>query len=100
MLQKLEHSPTLKTIQMVETVLKNMPSSTMTMAELKRGLPKQVNHNTLKNIIEYLDESNKIVIGIHGITWIYNPSPKMRKALAEAKEWKSDGKLHRISEKS
>jgi hypothetical protein len=99
MLQKLEHSPTLKTIQMVETVLKNMPSSAMTMAELKRGLPKQVNHNTLKNIIEYLDESNKIVIGIYGITWIYNPSPKLRKAIAEGWEWKPGGKLRKLSEK-
>lgn len=82
MLQKLKHAPTLKTIRMVEETLKNMDESVITIAELKRKLPKQVNHNTLKTILEYLDESNKILIGIKGITWIQNDSPRLRKAIA------------------
>ena len=80
---KLEHSPTLNTVLMVEETLKNMENSVMTIAELKRELPKQINHNTLKIILEYLDRSNKIYISVRGITWIHNPSPKLQKAIKE-----------------
>ena len=40
--QKLEHSPTLNTVLMVEKVLKNMQESVISIAELKRHLPKQI----------------------------------------------------------
>ena len=84
--QKLIHAPTLNTVLMVENTLKNMDESLITIAELKRKLPKQVNHNTLKTILEYLEESNKILVSIKGITWIHNPSPKLRKAIAQGLE--------------
>jgi hypothetical protein len=29
----------------------------------------------------YLEESNKILVTIKGITWIHNDNPKLRKAL-------------------
>lgn len=80
------HSPTLKTILMVEDTLRNMPNSLMTMAELKRALPKQVNHNTLKEILDYLDKSGKIIIGIKGIVWDGDPNPKLMKAISNAVE--------------
>ncbi|MBW2972823.1 hypothetical protein KY346_00340 [Candidatus Woesearchaeota archaeon] len=83
MLQKLKHAPTLNTIRMVEETLKNMDESVIKIAELKRRLPKQVNHYTLKAILEYLDESNKIVIGIRGITWIFNTNPNLRKTISK-----------------
>lgn len=70
---ELAHSPTLNTILMVEKVLTNMDESVITVAELKRRLPKQVNHNTLKVILDYLDRSNKIAFGPRGITWMHNP---------------------------
>ncbi len=79
----LEHSPTLNTVLMVEEVLKNMEESVITMAELKRKLPKQINHNTLKIILEYLEASNKILVTMKGITWIHNTNPKLRKAIEE-----------------
>ena len=50
-IQKLEHAPTLNTVLMVEEVLKNMEESVISIAELKRLLPKQINHNTLKTIL-------------------------------------------------
>jgi hypothetical protein len=78
---KLEHAPTLNTILMVENTLKKMNESAITVAELKRRLPKQVNHNVLKPILIYLEESNKIFISMKGITWIHNPSKKMQNAL-------------------
>ncbi len=77
----LVHAPTLNTVLMVEDVLRNMDESVITVAELKRMLPRQVNHNTLKAILEYLEESNKIIVTMKGITWVYNPSPKLKKAI-------------------
>ena len=84
--RKAEHSPTLNTVFMVEGTLKNMDESVITVAELKRKLPKQINHNTLKLILEYLEESNKIAVTMKGITWIHNANPKLRKALKEGLE--------------
>jgi len=83
MIQRLEHAPTLNTVIMVENVLKNMDESIVTIAELKRKLPKQVNHNTLKLILEYLEESNKIAVSIRGITWIHNTNPNLRKTISQ-----------------
>jgi len=80
-IQRLEHSPTLNTVLMVENILTNMDKSVITIAELKRGLPKQINHNTLKIILEYLEESNKIAVSLKGITWIHNTNPRLRKAI-------------------
>ncbi len=79
--QVLKHSPTLNTVIMVENALKNMDESVVSVAELKRKLPKQVNHNTLKVILEYLEESNKIAATMKGITWIHNTNQKLKKAV-------------------
>ena len=92
MYQKLKdekHYPNLNTVLMVEKTLKKMNESAIKIAELKRRLPKQVNHNTLKIILEYLEYSNKIVVGLKGITWIHNTNPRMKKAIREGIElWK------------
>ena len=48
---KAKPSPTLNTILMVEDTIKNYPNSVVTVAELKRALPKQVNHNTLMTFL-------------------------------------------------
>ena len=79
--QKIEHAPTLNTVLMVENALKNVDESVITVAELKRKLPRQVNHNVLKIILEYLEESNKIAVTLKGITWIHNANPNLRKAI-------------------
>ncbi len=79
---RLEHSPTLNTVIMVEDVLRNIEESVITIAELKRRLPKKVNHNKLKTILRYLEQSNKIVVTVDGITWIFNSNPNIRKAIA------------------
>ena len=85
-MQELERAPNLNTVIMVENTLKNMKESVITVAELKRKLPRQVNHNTLKIILEYLEMSNKIVVTMRGITWIHNPNPNLQKAIAEGYE--------------
>lgn len=84
--QRLEKSPTLNTVLMVESVLKSMDESVISVAGLKRMLPRKVNHDTLKVVLEYLEESNKIVFTSKGITWIHNPNPALRKAVATGLE--------------
>lgn len=86
MKNRLAHSPSLNTVLMVERTLANMNESIVTVAELKRKLPKQVNHNKLKIILRYLEESNKIAVSLDGITWIHNTNQKLRKAIREGLE--------------
>jgi len=76
-----DHSPTLKTILMVEKVLKDNADQVLKVSQLKRLLPKQVNHKTLMMIVDYLDRSNKIAFNFKGMMWIVNNSPKLRKAI-------------------
>ena len=83
---KLEHSPTLNTVLMVENTLKNAEGSVISVADLKRLLPKQVNHTMLMVILQYLEDSRKIVVGLKGITWIHNTNEKLRKAVSTGLE--------------
>ncbi len=75
------HSPNLNTVMMVEDVLRKMKGSVITITELKRKLPKQVNHNTLMVILEYLERSNKIAVSLKGISWIENSNENLRKMI-------------------
>jgi len=54
--------------------------------DLKKKLPKQINHNILKLILEYLEKSNKIAFSLKGITWVYNSNPNLRRAIATGLE--------------
>ncbi len=74
------HYPSLKTVLMVEDVLKNA-QLTMTREQLKKKLPKKIMHQTLNAILSYLEEGGKIMDGRKGILWIYNPSPKLDRAI-------------------
>ncbi len=82
-MKNLEHSPTLNTVLMVENALKSSKNSIISIADLKRSLPKQVNHNTLMIILEYLQESNKILTTLKGITWVHNENPKLMEAVSK-----------------
>ncbi len=84
--KRLKHSPTLNTVIMVEETLKKMNGSVITIADLKKKLPKQINHNILKLILEYLEKSNKIAFSLKGITWVYNSNPNLRRAIATGLE--------------
>ncbi len=74
------HYPNLKTVLMVEEVLKNeqLPIKRET---LKRKLSKKVQHQTLNVILKYLEDSGKIIDGHKGIIWVYNPSLEMKRAI-------------------
>ena len=65
---------------MVEHILENMNESVIKISELKKLLPKQVNHNTLIIILQYLEESNKIAVSIKGISWIHNNNSNLTKS--------------------
>ena len=84
-IRKIEHSPTLNTVFMVEEVLKDA-GEPIKLAELKRRLPRKVMHQTLLQILEYLDRSGKIIIGTKGILWIYTDSKKLRAMIREGME--------------
>ena len=83
---KNEHFPNLNTVLMVEDTLKRMNESVVTIAELKRKLPKQVNHYTLQTILEYLEKSNKIAVSLKGITWVHNTNLNLRRAISAGLE--------------
>ena len=82
----MEHSPNLNTVIMVEEVFRDMDESVISIAELKRRLPRKVNHNKLKTILGYLEESNKILFTLNGITWIFNQNPNLRRAISKGLE--------------
>jgi hypothetical protein len=70
--EKQVHWPTLNTIMMVEDTLKSSKEKVISVADLKKELPRQVNHITLMVILEYLEKSKKIDVTLKGITWIEN----------------------------
>ena len=83
--KQIMHYPTLKTILRVEKILKNTEIM-IDREELKRRLPVKIMHQTLNVILKYLEERGMIIDSHKGILWIYNPSPKLRKAIENARE--------------
>jgi len=82
---QLIHYPSLKTVLMVEKTLKKA-NDLVTREQLKQMLPKKVMHQTLNVILEYLEDSGKILDGRKGILWIYNPSKKLDAAIKRGVE--------------
>ena len=82
--EKLAHSPTLNTILMVEEVLKN--GDLMTLAKLKNKLPKKVMHQTLLQILDYLQFSGKIIIGTKGILWVFAERKELNELIKRGTE--------------
>lgn len=72
-----QRSPTLNTVLMVEGALKNA-DRLINIAELRRALPKQVMHQTLMAIIDYLEYSGKIVFHDNKLLWTFNLKSKLK----------------------
>jgi len=70
---------------MVEKILRDADKM-IDREELKRRLPTKVMHQTLNLILKYLEEKGMIIDSHKGILWIYNPSPKLKKAIENARE--------------
>jgi hypothetical protein len=79
------HSPTLNTVFMVEETLRKS-GELMTVAELKRKLPKQVMHQTLLQILDYLQISGKIVIGTKGVLWVFTERKELNELMKRGTE--------------
>ena len=85
MIEKKNHKtrryPNLNTVLMVEDFLKRHRDIPIKMSELRKKLPRQVMHPTLKIILDYLQISGKIIIGTKGVQWIYTESEHLRKMI-------------------
>jgi len=81
----IKHSPTLNTIFMVEDVLKEA-NELITIAELKRRLPKKVMHQTLIQVLDYLQLSGKIIMGTKGILWVFAERKELEKMINRGTE--------------
>lgn len=84
-MEKAIHYPNLRTVLMIEKVLRGADVM-INREELKRRLPAKIMHQTLNLILDYLEERNMIIDSHKGILWIYNPSPKLKKAIENARE--------------
>ena len=80
------HSPTLETMMMVEETIRKA-KEVLTIAELKRRLPRQVNHNTLKVILAYLQRSGKLEFNPYGVVWIFMPKEDVEQILSRGRTW-------------
>lgn len=78
--EEILHFPNLKTVLMVENVLKEVKEP-LSKNEIKRRLPSKVMHQTLNIILDYLEESGKVMTGSKGIIWIFNENPRFKKIL-------------------
>jgi hypothetical protein len=74
------------TILMVEEALKNA-QQVITIADLKRSLPRQVNHNTLKAVLHYLYASGKIEFTPDGVLWTFIPKQQLSEILTKSRRW-------------
>ena len=76
------HSPTLESVFMVEEAIQKH-SQECGKYQLWKKLPKKMMYQTFQIILEYLEESGKIIIDNDGcVIWVYNPE-RIRRLLKE-----------------
>jgi hypothetical protein len=83
---KIVHSPNLDTVLMVEDTIRSA-KQVVGVAELKRRLPRKVNHTTLKVILAYLQKSGKIEFTPDGAVWIFMPREDIAGILNKGRTW-------------
>ncbi|MBW2973707.1 hypothetical protein KY346_04905 [Candidatus Woesearchaeota archaeon] len=76
------HYPRLDTVIMVEKTIKKMKKYP-TKTELWKKLPKKIMYQTFCLIIDYLQETGKVVIKDKQIIWVWDPEG-VRKYLAKS----------------
>lgn len=77
------HYPKLDSILMVEKAVQNFEDYP-TRIELWRSLPKQMQYQTFKLILNYLEKSNKLIFENDKIIWIFPNSKKLNELINEA----------------
>lgn len=79
------HSPTLDSVLMVERIIRKH-SQEFGKYQMWKKLPKQMMYQTFQVILDYLEQSGKILIDKDGcIIWIYDPEG-IKKLLARGVE--------------
>jgi hypothetical protein len=78
------HDPTLGTIKMIEKAIQKSQTYP-TKKALWQSLPRQVQYQTFNRVIDYLLESNKIILNAHEIVWVFPNNPTLKRALAKSK---------------
>ena len=77
-IKTLLHSPTLESVQMVEGAIEEY-SGEYGKYQLWKKLPRKMMYQTFSVIVDYLEQSNKIVIDREGkLVWIWNPAAVRR----------------------
>jgi hypothetical protein len=84
--RKTKRYPNLNTVLMVEDFLKEHRDIPIKISEIKKQLPKQIMHQTLQVILEYLWRSGKIIYGPKGVQWIYSGPEHLKKMLENTLE--------------
>lgn len=74
------HSPKLETVLMVEKQLTELLRSRdyPTKTQLWKSLPKGMEYQTFKQIMDYLEASNKIIYKDEKIVWVAADNPKLK----------------------
>jgi len=71
---KILHSPTLETVLMIEKTTDKY-SGEVGKYQLWKKLPRKVMYQTFLAVLDYLIQSNKIIIDREGrVIWIWNPA--------------------------
>jgi DNA-binding transcriptional regulator YhcF (GntR family) len=82
-MSKVLHEPQLDTILMVEKAIRDAQEYPSRM-ELWRSLPRKIQYQTFKRVLEYLEASNKIVFNRGRVVWVAADNPKLKRLLEES----------------
>ncbi len=74
------HYPKLDSILMVEEAIQNSEDYPTRM-ELWKSLPKQMQYQTFKLILDYLERSNKIMFNENKIIWIFANNKRLNELI-------------------
>jgi len=84
---KVLHEPRLDTILMVEkAIIESEDDQTKT--QLWKSLPKKMQYQTFKRVLDYLEASNKIIYHEGEILYVYAHSEKLRELIRNSVELK------------
>ncbi|MFA5745858.1 MAG: hypothetical protein WCX73_00820 [Candidatus Pacearchaeota archaeon] len=79
----LDEYPTANDVFFVENVLDNWYDSAIKITELTKKLPKEITEDKLKQIVYYLEKTNKVLVNRekNQLIYIANPSQKLCSAI-------------------
>ena len=81
-MENILHYPRLDSILMVEKTIQDSEDYPTRM-QLWNNLPKQMQYQTFKLILDYLEKSNKIMFEEDKIIWIFANSKKLNELIQE-----------------